>query len=314
MTNSFPSVPETTSVKDSLGSLLERDRAALSCYSGSSEPPGTTLTPDMVGMLFVNTSTKELKQLTQLINGVATWTTILNFASSVPNQDEIIAGYQPKNEALTKLSALTPSANSIPYFTSDGAASIPTEAWARNFVASADTASARSALGVGTIGTKDLITNSDIQDGTITVEKLNPNLHIDSAGYDLGDIMETTAIKRLEDGWCPLCFEGIDEATFGKTGSGATVTDDSLRALYQFLYTNDYLDLFDRDGQSASKSMLWSEAWDGLYRLQLPKVKGRVIICGTALNICKTNYYTIYSGGGDQTFNFVSMNAYIRTK
>lgn len=314
MTNSFPSVPETTLIRDSLQALLTRDKAALSCYSGENDPPATSLTPDMVGMPFVNTSTKEVKQLTQLINGVATWTTILNFSSPIPNQEDIEAGYQPLSPALTQLSDLVPTPNAIPYFTEDAAASIPTTLWARNFVASPTNAEARTALGVGEIGTKDIIGNSDIEDGAITLEKINPNVDIASAGYDLGDVMQTTGLKTLEDGWCPLCFADETNPTFGAPGCGATVVDDSLKALYQMFFPNQNFALYTQDGQSASKTMTWEEAWYGLYRLQLPQINGRSLICGDATNIGKTGQYTIYAGNGDSSFSFVSVNAYVRTK
>lgn len=314
MSNSFPAIPETTPIRDSLDSLLARDKAALSCYSGENDPPSSSLSEDMIGMIYVNTSTKEVKQLETFVGGVATWKVLLDFSSRIPNQEEIASTYQPLSSALTKLSTLTPSANSIPYFTSDGAATIPTQVWARNFVASDSPASARTALGIGTIGTKDVIQNEDIADNTITISKLNPNIHIDSAGYDLGDMMETTAVKTLEDGWCPLCFDNESNPTFGNAGSGATVSDSSLQALYQLLYANPNLALYTQDGQAASKTITWDEAWDGLYRLQLPQVNGRIVVCGTSSDLCETTSYSVYASESDSSLNFVSMKAYIRTK
>ena len=74
--------------------------------------------------------------------------------------------------------------------------------WAVRFLQSEDTASAREILGLGVLATQDTIDGSQIADKSIGLEKLNFN--VSSAGYDTGDIMETTGTKTLSGGWVLL--------------------------------------------------------------------------------------------------------------
>ena len=118
-----------------------------------------------------------------------------NFAATMTTA---LAGKQPLDTELTALAALTSAANSFPYFTGSGTASLLTIVAAiRNLLASADVATFRTNAGLGT---------GD-----------SPNF----TAVELGHASDTT-LARVAAGIAAIEGETINGSTFTATAAGTT--------------------------------------------------------------------------------------------
>ncbi len=307
MAQDFVHISPAEKIANSLQKLLNRDVAALTMFSGTKDPDVNMLNEDMVGIWLDRTDLKIVKRLASVTPSVV-WEDLFNYGSYVPTRQEVDAAFQPLSSNLTALANAVPTNGGVPYFISDSEMSVITlKQWAVRFLQSEDTSSARETLGLGVLATQDTIDGSQIADKSIGLEKLNFN--VSSAGYDTGDIMETTGTKTLSGGWVLL-----DGGTIGnKTSNATSAADDSCEKLFKTLWPNANLKIYGADGVETTRASA-DQDWKNSKQLALPDTRGCVMI-GTATqgDVGKRGEIPLSSNGTKtESFNYISMKTYIR--
>lgn len=307
MAQDFLHISPAEKISNSLQKLLNRDVAALTMFSGTREPDATMLNEDMVGIWLDRTDLKIIKRLASVTPNVV-WEDLFNYGSYVPTKPEIDAAFQPLDEALTLLSTVTPQNGALPYFVSDSQMSVITlKQWAVQFLQSADSAAARTSLGLGSLAVQDTIDGSQIANKSIGIEKLN--FDVSSAGYDTGDVMETMGTKYLSDGWVLM-----NGGTIGnKTSNATAAADNSCEKLFKMLWANANLKIYGPDGIETSRASA-EQDWSNSRQLSLPDPRGRIMI-GTSnqADVAKlTSLPMSTTGATSKNINLISVKCYIR--
>lgn len=307
MTQKFDPISPSEKVSSSLEKLKNRDVTSATMFSGTDFPED--LTDEMVGTWCDRTDVKTVYRLESVTPNVV-WKAIFNYEDRVPTKEEVDKDYQPLNKNLTALSQLTATSNSIPYFQTVSTnsvvmANLQMTSYSMNFVQKQNVSEVREALGLGELSVQDTVNGSQIDDGTITQDKLGFN--VSSAGYDTGDFLETIATKTLDDGWVLM-----RDGTIGDSQSGATdCADDRCENLFKNYWKNTNLKIYNGDGTLGTRTSP-EEDWADHKRLELPKVLGR-ILTGTAVkNEIGRTYELSVSDGTDRGFAYQRVKIYAR--
>lgn len=278
MGQNYQNISVTEKVSDSLSKLLERDETAATMSAGSSEPQ--TLSPQMIGRMFLNTTSKQLKYVSKYENGAYTWTLIIDFSQPLATQSQVSSGYQPKHNNLTALSNVTATANTIPYFNSSKTmATLATSSFFRSWV-NTNASGARTLLGLGPLATVASITSSNINsiipDRTLPVSKFNFTPISAGEGYTVGDIKESydkdiTWSNVRSTGF--LLLNTINYNTIGDSTSGAAHAGDAYQNLYYKLWGQDAVVQYYNKGSdtATTKGSSASADWNAHKRISLPK-------------------------------------------
>lgn len=307
MAQDFAHISPAEKIANSLQKLLNRDVAALTMFSGTKDPDVNMLNEDMVGIWLDRTDLKIVKRLASVTPAVV-WEDLFNYGSYVPTKPEVEAEFQPLSSNLTALANAVPTNGGVPYFTSDSEMSVITlKQWAVRFLQSKDSEAARESLDLGSLATQDTIDGSQIADKSIGIEKLSFN--VSSAGYDTGDVMETTGTKTLAGGWVLL-----DGGTIGnKTSNATSAADDSCEALFKMLWSNANLKIYGSDGVETTRASA-DQDWTNSKQLALPDPRGCVMV-GTSnqSEVGKRDEIPLTSNGvGTASFDYISLKTYIR--
>lgn len=252
----FENITLTTSIRNSLDKLLNRDLTALTASSGTSFPQ--EITEDMVRRLCYRTDSKCLYSL-ESTNPVS-WELILDVSSPIPNGKFIEENYQPLASNLTALSAVLAKENTIPYFVNDTQMStIELTDFSKDFLTSSSAESVRKQLGLGSLATKDVINGAtDIANSSITENKLSFTPIKHDEGFSTGDLKETFDTV-VEEGW--INFSG----SIGSSKSGATYANDNCEALFKMMWNLSSVTI------SPSKGTNSTSDWEANKRLIFPE-------------------------------------------
>lgn len=307
MSQDFVHISPAEKISQSLQKLLNRDLAALTMFSGTRDPDASSLTEDMVGIWLDRTDLKIIKRLASVTPSVV-WEDLFNYGSYVPTKPEIDDSFQPLNDNLTALSEVQASTSSIPYFISSTQMSvIPVNQWGVTFIQSDSAETARETLGLGDLAIQDVVDGSQISDKSIGLEKLN--FDVSSAGYDTGDLLETTGAKSFDDGWILL-----DGKTIGNETSNATAAaSEKCEALFKMLWSNANLKIYGPDGVETTRGSA-EQDWTNSRQLGLPDARGRIFQGASSQEeVCSLTDIALSNHGTQtQTLGFISLKCYIR--
>jgi len=258
MAEMFDNIKLTDIIRDSLQKLLNRDLTALTFSAGTTFP--SDINDDMIGRLVNRTDLNAIYRL-KSANPVQ-WELVLDYSSTILNAVEIAAAYQPKNSNLTALANLSGSTDQVPYFTSSNTMStFPITSFGKSVANCADAAAVRTLYGLGTLATKDIVGTSDIQDGSITTEKLAFTPIQQGDGFMTGDIKESKdSLPQITSGWIDC------EGTIGDVSSGANYANENAEALFKLLWTNPDTEVEPSRGGGAQTD------WEDHKRIVLPDV------------------------------------------
>ena len=241
MVERFDDVRTTDIIRDSLPKLLNRDLTALTFSAGTSFP--SDVTSDMVGRIVNRTDLNALYRLKNA-NPVQ-WELVLDYSSTIPDGATIAANYQPKSSNLTALSALSGSANQVPYFTGNTTMSaFQISTLGKSLLNTADAEAVRTLYGLGDLSTKDIIATADIQDGAITEAKLSFTPLKVGDGFVTGDVRETLDTSA-ETGWIEC------SGTIGDASSGADYANANAEDLFKVLWALPDIEILPSKGASA---------------------------------------------------------------
>ena len=308
MTQEFNHISPSERISDSLNKLKNRDLTSATHFAGTVFPED--LTEDMVGVWFDHTQLKTVFRL-ESVNPTVVWKELFNYTSRVPTKKEIDEQYQPLNSNLTSFSSLESKELTIPYFlTQTVMANAPVTQYSLRFLSKQNSEEVVEELGLGELAKQDTIKGSQIEDGTLSIDKLNFN--VSSAGYDTGDFIETVSKKNLSDGWIQML-----DGTIGDSQSGASdCADDVCENLFKKLWNNMNLKVYDSTGIEVVRGEDANEDWSAHRRLELPKVLGRMII-GTNVSseVAQQSEIRIAPSEDEETsdsFKFTAVRMYIR--
>lgn len=259
MTQIFNDIPSTALVGSSLDDIKNRDQAAKTNFMGTALP---TVTADDVGMSVViiktenDILTRQVWRLVGFTGNNADWVIERDLNKGLvysnTSSDKEITDYQPLNTLLTSLSGQTAgsgqsNANKFPYLSANNTFSLaPITATARNLLAAADAAAARSVLGLGSLATKNSVAAADI--GNVltisnlanatpnTIIKYNasgvPTLVSMPSGIPVGSIMIWTSTVLPDNSWIFCYGQQLSKSTYSElwsyaSGSNNIVSDFS---------------------------------------------------------------------------------------
>lgn len=257
MSQKFEDIAVTEIMYDSLSKILERDKTGLTLGAGTEFPQ--ELEDWMIGRVCLRTDLKTLYML-ESINPVS-WKEMINFSQELATKSYVDANFQPLNQNLTALSAITPKTDTIPYFNSPTTmGTLPVTGYMEQWMNVADADAAKKLLGLGKMAEKDIVTADDIKDKSITPAKLTFTPITAGEGYTTGDIKESYSPDD-EDGFITL----KDGITIGDASSGATYKGDKYSALYVKIWSSSAVSVQNGKGSTATQD------WSGHKKMTLPQ-------------------------------------------
>lgn len=269
MAEMFDNIKLTDIIRDSLQKLLNRDLTALTLSAGVEFP--TDVNDDMIGRLVNRTDLNAIYRL-KSANPVQ-WEVVLDYSSPIPNGAEIAAAYQSKHSNLTALSNLSGSANQVPYFTGPTSmSSFTITSFGQSVLACSNAEALRTLYGLGALAVKDTVDTDDIDDNSITEEKLAFTPIKESEGFLTGDIKETLSVEAETD-WIEC------SGTIGDGESGADYANTNARSLFVTLWTNQNLEVLPSKGSSATAD------WQAHKKITLPDTGNYSAFYGTTVRI-----------------------------
>lgn len=255
----FDHITLTTSVRDSLSKLLNRDLTALTLSSGTEFPQ--EVDEGKLGWIVNRTDLKALYSLDSV--DPVTWNLVLDYSSEIPNGDWIEEHYQPLASNLTALSKVLSTEKTIPYFlNSKEMSSLTLTDYSMELLETKSSDEIRDRLKLGKLATKDMIDGAtDITRSSITEEKLTFTPIKSAEGFSTGDIKETYDTV-IEEGW--INFSG----SIGDTGSGASYANPNCEALFKVLWNLSSFTVSPSKGTSAN------DDWNAKKRITFPAKAG----------------------------------------
>ena len=256
MVEKFDDIRTSDVIRDSLPKLLNRDLTALTFSAGTSFP--ADVTTEMIGRIVNRTDLNALYRLKNV--SPIQWELVLDYSSTIPNATTIAETYQPKNSNLTALSALSGSANQVPYFTGATTMStFPISTLGKSVLNAADAAAVRTLYGLGALAVKDTIATADIQDGAITEAKLAFTPLKNTDGFITGDLRETMD-GSSETGWIECT------GTIGDEDSEADYADNDAEDLFKVMWALTDIEVLPSKGASAQAD------WEAHKKITMPDV------------------------------------------
>lgn len=238
----FEDINLTTTIKDSLPRLKNRDLTTLTASSGNSFPQ--EVSEDMIGRLVNRVDIKYIYSLDSV--DPVTWIPVLNYGADIPDGKEIESLYQPVNKNLTALSSVRGNRDLVPYFlTSDQMSTIQLNDFTKQFFSFTDVSQITTLLGLGALAFKNSINGAtDITNSSITKDKLafTPIEH--NEGFATGDLKETYD-TTVEEGW--INFAG----SIGSANSSASRKGDDCKNLYKLMWNVNGVTISGGKGSSA---------------------------------------------------------------
>ena len=266
----FPDIALTDYIDESLIKILNRDNASRISFRCTGNFP-SPVTEELIGMTCYRVDLKAEYRLVS-VTPDPVWQLISNESGTATNREEVAANYQKKSAALSSLSSLSSSKDTLPYFSDkDTMALTGLTEFARSILSKLTKEEVRGVLGLGSAATINVPINGNyIQDGSITVDKLSPSAST-SLTLPTGTCVLTLA-NTAPEGWIIA-----DDGTIGSSSSGATNASDTTKDLFYLLWSLPSTSVYTATGNLRDKGSTPDIDWNANARLSLPKTYGRVL-------------------------------------
>lgn len=267
--------------------VQRRDNSTATYFSGEKAPVGV---PNHT--IWNDTVNKILKYLEE-----DTWIPFIDYSKEKAHKIDLEKGYQPISNNLFELINHKGEGQGI----DTGAEWIPiSDFYINNFPKD---------LNFGKLSKKSEIITSDLEDGVVTIDKLDSHIAAKSP-TSIGDVI-LSLNQGTKDGFVKLSKTETNIFTVGSTSSNSTYAGLIYKNLYNFLWNKNYT-IYNRGGVVTTRGNNSEEDWISNKKIELPTVliPGRnkpannVVFSGGGgpgvytVNIPEGRYYVTCVGGG----------------
>lgn len=251
MSQNFPNITGDSYIDTGILALQDRDNATLTWFSGDSAPVNP-----IENQVWNDTLNKCLKWYHD-----SDWETIIDYSNEKITTISLASGYQPLNNNLTTYSDVTISEMG---FVSNE--EIPVSSFFVNKLWSG----LKDNIGLAALAYKSKISQNDVADKSVNVSKLSSAVTTTPV-FKVGDVI-VSFNQGNKSGCVKLSKSKNTVFTVGSTSSNSTYKGDLYKNLFQFIWSNKFVAIYNSNGVKASKGSSWTVDWNANKRLELPHV------------------------------------------
>jgi len=287
MSQNFPNITGEDYIDSGILSLQDRDNAVLTWFGGETTPVNP-----FEDLVWNDTNSKCIKWYHD-----DDWETIIDYGQNYITVSNLAYSYQPLNSNLTDYSEVSISGTG--FITNEW---IPISSFFINKLWSGF----KDNIELGSLAYKSSLTQNDIADGCISMSKLATSVSTDPV-FKVGDVIPSFNSGN-KAGCVKLSKTANTVFTVGANASNSTYKGDVYKNLYQFIWTNKFVAIYNSNGVAANKGGSWTADWNNNKRLELPHIDlpeanvpaVQKISSGSNVNykITKSGYYEIMLIGG----------------
>lgn len=277
MSQNFPEVTDGTYADVGILALQDRDNSVLTWFSGVLAPENP-----IENQVWNDIANKCVKWYHDF-----DWETIIDYSKSYITTTNLAANYQPLNSNLTTYSSVTHSGTG--FISNEW---IPISSFYINKLWN----DFKNNIGLGSLAYKSTLSQSDIANGSISIDKIKDNEEPSvEEVFKVGDVIPSFN-QGNKSGCVKLSKSPNTVFTVGASASNSTYKGETYKNLFKFIWTNNFIKIYNSNGKDASKGRSWTEDWNNNKQLELPHIVLPEEDAPAEFNINKSAGKTGYSG------------------
>lgn len=277
MSQNFPEVTGETYADVGILALQDRDNSVLTWFYGEAAPQNPI--ENLVWNDFISKCVKWYHD--------SEWETIIDYGKNYITVTNLAANYQPLNSNLTTYSSVTHSGSG--FITNEW---IPISSFYINKLWKGF----KDNIGLGSLAYKSKLSQSDISNGSISIDKIKSNERpTTDPVFKVGDVIPSFN-QGNKSGCIKLSKTANTVFTVGASSSNSTYKGETYKNLFKFIWTNNFIKIYNSNGKVASKGGTWSSDWNSNKQLELPHIDLPEADVPVEFNVNKDASRTGYSG------------------